>query len=94
MQEYSENSFANRDDPFPLISKDLAESPSEDEGRIEQEGQEGKRRGLRKHLSKSNIKDRVRKATGKTSETGISMQDRLLEKYALQLPYRPNTNLS
>jgi hypothetical protein len=86
MDEFSENAFANRDDPLPIISKNLAESASEDEGEVELGGQEGKRRGLRKHLSKSNIKDKIRKATGKTSETGISMQDRLLEKCALSLP--------
>ena len=83
MDEYSENAFANRDDPIPLIPKHLVGSASEDEEEVGLEDREERKRGLKEHLSKSNIKDRFRMVTGKTSETGISMQDRLLEKYAL-----------
>ena len=84
MDEYSENAFANRDDPIPLIPKHLVGSASDDDDEeVGLEDQEERKRGLKKPLSKSNIKDRFRMVTGKTSETGISMQDRLLEKYAL-----------
>jgi hypothetical protein len=77
MDEYSESSFANRDDSLSIASKDLDGGASGDEGEVDAESQDGKRKGL-----KSNIKDGFRKATGKTSETGFSVQDRLLEKYA------------
>ncbi len=82
MDEFTADAFVNRDDPIPIITFDRTEDFSDEEGQIEVEGKDGRRQGLRKHLSKSNIKDKIRKATGKTSESGTSMQDRLLEKYA------------
>ncbi len=81
MDEFTVDAFVNRDDPIPVISFDRAGEYSEDEGEMEVDSNDDKRRGLKSHLSKPNITDRFRKATGKTSESGKSLQDRLLEKY-------------
>jgi hypothetical protein len=81
MDEFTVDTFVNRDDPIPVISLDRAGEFSGDEGEMEVGSNDGKRRGLKKHLSKSNIEDKFRKATGKSSESGTSIQDRLLEKY-------------
>lgn len=77
MDEFTADAFVNRDDPVPVISLDRAGEFSGDEGEMEVGSNDGKK----KHLSKSNIKDKFRKATGKSSESGTSIQDRLLEKY-------------
>jgi hypothetical protein len=81
MDEFMVDAFANRDDPVPVISLDRPGDFSGDEGEMEVDSHDGKRPGLRKRLSKSNIKDKFHKATGKGSESGTSIQDRLLEKY-------------
>ena len=83
MDEFTVDAFVNRDDPVPVISLDRAGEFSGDEGEMEVDSNDGKRRGLKKHLSKSNIKDKFRKANGKSSESGTSIQDRLLEKYVV-----------
>lgn len=75
------DAFANRDDPVPVISLDRVGEFSGDEGEMEVDSNDGMRRGLKMHLSKSNIEDKFRKTTGKSSESGTSIQDRLLEKY-------------
>ena len=80
MNEFTADAFLNRDDPVPVISFDRAGDLSGDEGEMEVDSNDGNRRGLKNHLSKSTIKDRFRKATGKSSESGTSLQDRLLEK--------------
>jgi hypothetical protein len=81
MDEFTVDAFVNRDDPVPVITFERDEDFSGDEGEMEVDPRDGKRRGLKKHLSKSNLKDRFRKVTGKSSESGTSIQDRLLEKY-------------
>jgi len=74
------DAFVNKDDPVPVISLDRSGEFSGDDEEIEVESNDGKRLSLNEHL-KSNIKDKFRKATGKGSESGTSIQDRLLEKY-------------
>jgi len=80
MDEHTADTFVNRERPVPIINIDRIEDLSGDEGEPDVAASDGKRRGLKKHLSKSNIKEKLWKATGKTSESGMSMQDRLLEK--------------
>jgi hypothetical protein len=80
MDEFTVDAFVNRDDPVPVISLDRSGEFSGDDGEIEVESNNGKRLDLKKHL-RSNIKEKFRKATGKGSESGTSIQDRLLEKY-------------
>jgi hypothetical protein len=77
MDEFTVDAFVNRDDPIPVISFDKNDNLSEAEG-VGQEGKDAQRRGLRKGL-----KDRFQRATSSsgTGSEGISMQDRLLEKY-------------
>jgi hypothetical protein len=81
MDEFTVDAFVNRDDPIPVIPFDRAGEFEGDEGEMEVDSNHGARRDLKSHLSKSNIKDKFRKATGKSSESGASIQDRLLEKY-------------
>lgn len=81
MDEFTVDAFVNRDDPIPLILFGGNSESTGDEGEIEADSNDGKKRGPKKHLSKSNLKDKFRKATGKSSESSTSIQDRLLEKY-------------
>ena len=72
MDELSADSFANRDEPLPLIKLDHDLSDDAGSG-----GQPGRRRDrLKEHTA--NLKENMKK---KTVETGISLQDRLLERY-------------
>jgi hypothetical protein len=80
MNEFTADAFVNRDDPVPVISFDRAGEFSGDEGEMEADSNYDKKRGLKIHLTKSTIKDKFRKATGRSSEAGTSIQDRLLEK--------------
>jgi hypothetical protein len=77
MDEFTVDAFVNRDEPIPVISfdqtddlSDEAEVPATPERKRDKFLQHGK-----------NLKDNFRNAQGKASETGSSMQDRLLEKY-------------
>jgi hypothetical protein len=79
MDEFTADAFVNRDDHLPVIG---VEDASPDDAEMDAGAPEGQNHGLKKHLTKSNIKDKLRRATGKTTDTGISFQDRLLEKYA------------
>ena len=82
MDEFTVDAFVNRDDPVPVVALDQhGDFSGDEEG--DAESRSGTRRKLRDHLSKSNMTDRFRKATGKPAEPGRSMQDRLLEKYVL-----------
>ena len=80
MDEFTVDTFVNRGDPIPVLSFDENGEFSGDEGEMEADSKDGRRRGVKKHLSKSNLKDKFRKATGKSSVSGTSIQDRLLEK--------------
>lgn len=77
MDEYTFDSFVNRDDPIPVIRFDHDEDMSGGDADADHEGKDSKRRGLR-----ANLKDKFNKAGTKTSDGGLSMQDRLLERYA------------
>lgn len=77
MDEFTVDAFVNRDDPIPVISfdpqnelSDEAEGPAEDTERT--------RDRLMRHGK--NLKENMRKVTGKGAEAGTSMQDRILEK--------------
>lgn len=77
MDEFTVDAFVNRDDPIPVISFDQTDDLS-DEAEVPSTP-ERKRDKLLQHGK--NLKDNFRNAHGKASETGSSMQDRLLEKY-------------
>lgn len=74
MDEFTADAFVNGDEPIPVVVLDH-ELSDEFEG----DGQPERKRGRFKHM-----KDNLRK---KTVESGSSMQDRLLEKYAIFLIY-------
>jgi hypothetical protein len=101
MDEYTVNAFVNRDDPVPVVNfEDDGDISNDNDNDVStEEGGFGKkydaRSSLRMHLSKANMKDTLQKATGKSkdathsvAQSGKSMQDRLLEKYASNSPKR------
>jgi hypothetical protein len=71
MDEVIADAFVNRDEPIPVVVLDhnLSEE-DESDGPLDR-----KRDRLKKHTS--NMKENIRK---KTTETGSSLQDRLLDK--------------
>ncbi len=77
MDEFTAGALVNRDDPIPVMSFD-----AEDELSVTGDGSpaDGRRRDrLMQHAK--NLKDNVRKGHSRgSSESGFSMQDRLLEK--------------
>lgn len=76
MDEFTADAFVNRDEPIPVVVLDHEVSDE-----VESDGQtERKRDRFKKHTT--SMKENIRK---KTVETGSSMQDRLLEKYAIPL---------
>ena len=79
MDEFTVDAFVNRDEPIPVISFDRHDNLSETES-VGQEEKDAQRRGLRRGL-----KDRFHRATNSsgTGSEGVSMQDRLLEKYGI-----------
>jgi len=81
MDEFTADAFVNRDEPIPVIvfDHDLSDEAESDGGR------ERKRDRLKKHTS--NMKENIKK---RTSDTGTSLQDRLLEKYihSIQKAYK------
>lgn len=79
MDEFSADTFVNRDDPIPVISFDINEDLSDDAPPATPP--QRKRDQLLQHGK--NLKDNLRSAQERVSETGSSMQDRLLEKYAV-----------
>jgi hypothetical protein len=82
MDEFTADAFVNRDEPIPVAVFAPADNQS-DEDYDDGTQPERKRDRLRRHAA--NIKETVQKAQGKASETGSSMQDRLLEKCILPL---------
>lgn len=76
MEEYSPDSFANRDSPIPLIRFDDQPSVSHHEQDVEPTTKQGKEQSMRSRLG-----DKARQMAGRATEKGASMQDRLLEKY-------------
>jgi len=77
MDEFTADALVNRDEPIPVVILDAADDVSVSE----EEEYDGERDRLRKPAA--NMKENVRKVQRRTAETGSSMQDRLLEKYAL-----------
>lgn len=77
MDEFTAEAFVNRDDSVPLLIVDSADTSDMDSI----SDRERKRDKLRK--KSQDLRDNLRKAQNKQSEGGISMQDRLLEKYNL-----------
>jgi hypothetical protein len=77
MDEFTADAFVNRDEPIPLLVVEPAE-PAEPSDFDTPSERERKRDRLKTH-GKS-FKENLRKAQGKATETGSSMQDRLLEK--------------
>lgn len=71
MDEFTVDAFANRDEGIPVVEldHDLSEE-GESDGQLDR-----KRDRLKKHTS--NMKENIRK---KTTETGSTIQDRLLDK--------------
>ena len=86
MDEISVDGFANRDEAIPVI--DIEHDLSDNVGN---EGHHHKRDRLRDYTS--NVKGNVKKAAGKSSDSGSSIQDRLLERYALLHTSRVNNLL-
>ncbi|KAH8687962.1 integral peroxisomal membrane peroxin-domain-containing protein [Tricladium varicosporioides] len=82
MDEFSADTFVNRDEPIPVVrlepQDDLAYSEGEDHS-----SEERKRDVLKRHGK--NLKENLRKAQDKVSDRGSSMQDRLLEKLLQQV---------
>lgn len=81
MDEFTADAFVNRDDPIPVISFDINDDLSDESGPATPQRTRDK---LLQHGK--NLKDNLRNAQGKVSETGSSMQDRLLEKYVAAPP--------
>lgn len=80
MDEFTANAFANRDDPIPVIRLDPIDDLNDDvDDTNEVPRKEGTRERLRRH--KSELKENLKKAHSKASETSSTVQDRLLEKY-------------
>lgn len=73
MDDMTPNAFANREDPIPVVNFDYDLSDDASDAQPEQ-----KRSLFKKHAA--SVKENVRRAAGKSSEMGASMQDRLLEK--------------
>lgn len=83
MDEYTVDAFVNRDDPIPVIvldaNDDLSDVSIDDRSSVGSR-KEGKRARLRKHLSASNLKEKVGEKVGRAHQRSSSMQDRILEK--------------
>jgi len=73
MDDFSEDAFANRDEPIPVI--DAGHDLSDD---VENDGHYHTKDRFRNYTS--NVKDNIKKASGKGAGAGSSIQDRLLEK--------------
>lgn len=80
MDEFTVDAFVNRDEPVPVLSFDDAAKPTENEEDVEADLKSGKNKASQSRFSRQNIKDKVHRVTGKTTQAGPSIQDRLLEK--------------
>lgn len=80
MDEFTADAFVNRDEPIPVVILDPADDLSDEEY---DDGTQPERKRDRLWRHASNMKENIRKAQGKVTETGSSVQDRLLEKYNL-----------
>ncbi|RAL61304.1 hypothetical protein DID88_009440 [Monilinia fructigena] len=84
MDEFTAGAFANRDDPIPVIRLNTTHDFNDEvEDTNEPPHKEGARERLRRH--KSELKENIRKAHNKASETSATVQDRLLEKLLQQV---------
>ena len=73
MDEYTADAFVNRDEPVPVLTfSGTTRSPSPDP--------ESKRSRLRESISNSKLKEKLQDGASSRSETGYSLQDRLLTK--------------
>jgi hypothetical protein len=77
MDEFTVDAFVNRDDPIPVISFDPGDALFDEAEQLPL-GPERRRERLKQHGK--NLKENLVKAQGKSSDTGSSIQDRLLEK--------------
>lgn len=80
MEEYSANSFANREDTVPIFSVDALDDLS-DEGGAHHAETPTTRQRIRENISKLRKSDNPTKSDGKSASKRASMQDRLIEKY-------------
>ncbi|KAB8290780.1 hypothetical protein EYC80_008417 [Monilinia laxa] len=84
MNEFTADAFANRGDPIPVIRLNTTHDlNNEVEDINESPHKEGTRERLRRH--KAELKENIRKAHNKASETSATVQDRLLEKLLQQV---------
>lgn len=77
MDEFTADAFVNRDDPIPVISFEAREyfsDDGDDASDVDHKRDRIRRRG-------KDVKENTKKGHQRASETGSSMQDRLLEKY-------------
>ncbi|KAI4237075.1 MAG: hypothetical protein LQ352_007962 [Teloschistes flavicans] len=77
MDEYTADAFVNRDEPVPTLTFTSTGSPSPDP--------ESKRSKLKESLSQSKLKEKIQDGAASRSETGFSLQDRLLTKLLQQV---------
>ncbi|KAI4120272.1 MAG: hypothetical protein LQ338_007137 [Usnochroma carphineum] len=77
MDEYTADAFVNRDEPVPVLAFTGTGSPSTDP--------ESKRSRLKESLSNSKLKEKIQDGANSRSETGFSLQDRLLTKLLQQV---------
>ncbi|KAI4266484.1 MAG: hypothetical protein L6R38_008715 [Xanthoria sp. 2 TBL-2021] len=78
MDEKTADAFVNRDEPVPLLAfSGTTGSPSPDP--------ESKRSRLRESISNSKLKEKLQDGASSRSETGFSLQDRLLTKLLQQV---------
>jgi hypothetical protein len=80
MDEYTADSFVNRDEPIPIITFDQHDYVSGDD---DSNGEEGRRNRIKSTSRK--LKEMVQQSKGKASEGRRSMQDRLMEKYCFSI---------
>ncbi|KAL8747574.1 MAG: hypothetical protein Q9190_000558 [Brigantiaea leucoxantha] len=83
MDEYTAEALVNRDEPMPVIAVSGTNSPSPDP--------DSKRERLKASLSTSKLKEKLQDGTKSRSETGYSLQDRLLTKLLQQV--MPSDNI-
>lgn len=78
MDEYSANAFVNRDEAIPVIVFDDPDRSEPASGTTTPDRKKGKRERMKEHGS--NLKEKLTGASRRPSDSGPSMQDRLLEK--------------
>ncbi|KAL9591897.1 MAG: hypothetical protein Q9179_007266, partial [Wetmoreana sp. 5 TL-2023] len=77
MDEYTAEAFVNRDEPVPVLAFSRTGSPSPDP--------ESKRSRLKESLTPHKLKEKIQDGAASKSETGFSLQDRLLTKLLQQV---------